>query len=230
MIFARFAMYSPMSTENWKEFNFSSYREIPDSPGVYCWRYRPKIERGQIAKLHSLLAQEEDIIKRAKILHESIEGQLLRPFSRPDYFVTLQGPLLPKFAGKAAHAIPDFSDRFLSLAKDLDSLPQFIDYINKLYDMISMPFYIGIASDQTLNSRIKSHVLAIIRYKQEGRFGDISDEESINLASRIVERHINPTFLWISCLALKSARDCELNLSDLEFVLNRTVHPVLGKN
>jgi hypothetical protein len=214
---------------NWIEVSFANHREAPDLPGIYCWRYRPKIGLGQINKLRAQLSAESDPLIRGRILHDSIQGQLLMPFNRPAYSLSLRGSLLPDYDGIATHRLPDVSNRFVSLANDLDQLDSFMSILGELYDMLSMPFYIGIASEMTLRTRIQSHVSAISRYKNQGRFEDISDNESKTLAARIVERRINPVHLWISCLPFPDP-SCTPNLSDLEFVLNRSINPVLGRN
>lgn len=219
-----------MASLKWREFNYLEYRSTPEEPGIYCWRYRPRIEKGHVNKIKDLLACEIDKDKKTSILFESINNQLVNPFRRPEYSAVLRGPLLPSYRGSIAHDLPDFSHRFAHFANNPSELGAFIEYVNDLYDMISTPFYIGIAESQSLRSRISSHVSAISRYKSEGRFSEEGDEESKNLASRIVERNIDPSFLWISCLPISGPGDCSIRLSDLEFVLNRTIYPVLGKN
>ena len=229
--FVRVAIFESMSNAGWSEFNYLNHRSIPELPGIYCWRYRPRIEKAHVLKLKEQLEQENDLAKRSLILYESINKQLFEPFKRPEYDANLSGPLMPSYKGKVSHEVIDFSGKLEHLSDDPSHFELFIKYVNDLYDMVSAPIYIGVTEQQTLRSRIMNHVKAITRYKENGRFSDSSDEESKNLASRIVERGINPSFLWISCLPIQnSGNDCKMRLADLEFVLNRTIYPILGRN
>lgn len=91
----RVAIFESMSDARWSEFNYLEHRNIPEFPGIYCWRYRPRIEKAHVLKLKEQLEQEKDLAKRSLILYESINKQLFEPFKRPDYYSSLSGPLMP---------------------------------------------------------------------------------------------------------------------------------------
>jgi len=210
------------------DFGFSSWRQAPDVHGVYCWRYRPRIEKGHLKKIIAEMESVDNASDRGQVLYANLESLLISPFSRPAYNISLGGKLLPSYVGQVNHKLPDVSAKFESMASDIDSLPELINYLNSLYELVSTPFYIGIAIKQTLRARIRSHVQAVERYKTDRRFSDEDDEESQNLAARIVERKLNPSCLWISCLPMPHG--CQFDITNLEFIMNRTINPILGRN
>ena len=210
------------------EFGFTSWRKAPDAYGIYCWRYKPIISKGQLKQIMSEIDLAHDDTQRGQILYSRLEDLLIYPFSRPAYDVSMFGNLLPEYSGFVEHKLPDMSMKFQNMAADSTSLPELVNYLNDLYKLVSTPFYVGIAGRQTLKLRIKNHVQTIERYKRDRRFLDDDDEECKNLAARIVERKINLSCLWISCLPVPPA--CRLDISDLEYILNRTINPILGRN
>lgn len=210
----------------WQEVRCSEYRELPDSYGIYCWRYRPRLTIIDIEKIWSDVAREQDPLQKPAILYTLLEQRFLNPFRHPGYTVTLTGPLLPKYSGIAEQRLPFSKAMFTNAVADESSLKQFLEMVNLAFDMSTVPFYIGVARDQTLRSRISRHIQALTRAKQ-GAYLDQSEFDS-NLAERIASRQIPLRDLYISFLSVPES--CKDFLIDLEYILNRTHFPILGRN
>lgn len=198
---------------------------LPTSSGIYAWYYKPKIGKADVSNLTSELSSTSSISDKRKLVSSFLNQRLFRFFSQPDYYVTANGPLMPKFSGSIQHIDQISNDLINKIVEDPNAIHLIRDILLELDINFLSPIYVGMAKN--LSQRINIHKSLIesekTGYKLEGDF----EERDRCFAERVAQRKMVETYLEVVVCGFDSKNN-EHNLA--ENLVNRISYPVLGRN
>ncbi len=196
--------------------------------------------------MHELTKLDVDsIIERASSLIEQgrrsdardaiedfLEHFVFRYFVESPYQAIVRGPLKPTYQGQLHHS-PSVSSALIErLLNDPKRLRTIKNVLETSAPDFASPIYIGMS--ENLGRRLMHHRKLIGKFRDT--LSDValpqdselqSDQRDQSFARQIAERRINPQRLFVMIRQI----DADSNQSvDLENILNRIHHPLLGRN
>lgn len=190
-----------------KHYNkgFPRGKDVPEKPGLYAWYY-------DFSHLEMYIDNEKLFNKRIKEAMEHLKYPCLSG--------ELKGHLSLQYSGSISHNPWDSTYDKKGTFSSFASRKSFLDIISKLY-LIGNPLYVGITK-RTLRQRYNEHI------KNYEDSNSIDIDEGKNLGERLCERGIHPKYLIFVCCPLDNI-NLTGSLKDVETLINRLFHPILGR-
>ena len=211
---------------------------MPEHPGVYAWYYQPTLTEFDVKKLIDQIDsyKSADKIAEAKKLVEAfLRRNLMQYFAEHPYQAIIKGPLKPSYTGQLSHeSHPSESlvERIVSESTRLLQIKKFLDRRDPLF---GSPLYIGMSS--SLKRRLVHHKDLIEKFKQGASAVDTGlqeDTESTteqtrdrSFAQEVASRNMSTGDLYVAIREIDGLDD---SCVDIENLLNRIYHPLIGRN
>jgi len=215
--------------------SWSDLSQLPESPGIYTWYFRPTLTKYDINKLIreiNLNGEASSFVEPAKLIKDFLNNKLFKYFEQKPYEVELKGALKPRYLGRAHHRSEDNVSP--DLIQRIYSNPNLLFDINTILEhstpAVASPLYIGKAKN--LRSRIQGHKKMIRTLKNNISLNVANyveytpSPEEVSFANRIVERDIPSSQLFVTYIVVQN----ENIVTELENILNRIYFPILGRN
>ena len=201
----------------------------PPSPGVYAWYFRPAVAQFDVDLLVNQLNGLTESSQRLRAILQFLSAHLLEYFKDSRYEVQIAGSLKPRYSGYVQHQqviSPSLLERISANPHRLQALKAVLEYLTPEF---TAPLYIGMA--QKLSQRLLGHKRLIEDYL-EGRqphieVGDDTQQRDHSFAQEVCARRMPPTALFVEILPIDDLADVVV---DVENLLNRINHPILGRN
>ena len=201
---------------------------VPTDSGIYAWYSVPELsvhDIEQCAKECSeLIAQGLKDEATARVHRLIVDSILLRSEPAP-YDIEISGPLKPRYSGSARFLDPFSPEVLLNIASDPERLHALRRALKHSAPWFVAPLYIGMSGN--LRDRLRSHK-ALIEQPTSNPFNLPSDVmlEDQSFASEIRRRGIAPSSLFV--FAQVHGGNPAYS-RDIEYLLNRSTFPVLGR-
>jgi hypothetical protein len=219
-----------------KRYRWTEISNIPQKPGVYAWYYLPEITDFDLKKTIAQVTvcrDDQDMEAAYEIVKCFLQDFLFRYFQEEPYQAILRGSLKPRYEGLVEHK-PELSENLLRrVVEEPERLITIKQVLEKSAPDFASPIYIGMSDN--LGRRLKLHKSLIEKYSDQS-FNQSSLEQAPNketedrdksFAMRICSRHILPTRLFVTIDVLENVGK---RYVDIENILNRIHHPLLGRN
>lgn len=200
--------------------------DIPESPGVYAWYYKPILSDRDIKTVELSLSGKSPLEKEP-IYQQFLQHFLLDFYKEDSYIVSISGALKPSYSGNLEHV----NQASASLIKKLiDSKLTLTTLKNILLDMdegFLSPIYIGMA--RNISSRINQHKRMI---KNDGDYTNNSlvyrdEADAFTRDSCFAERVISRKYVTSGMFVVVKETESH---NAVENILNRINYPILGRN
>jgi hypothetical protein len=218
-----------------KLIGWNEHGDLPESPGVYAWYFRPELTNYDIENLIKDLAKIPDdnvLGERAALVRDFLYKRIFRYFEQKPYYVELTGQLKPKYRGELNHQPSDDLSKALvdRIAASPHRLIKLSQYLQESTPLIASPLYIGKAENLKLRVSVHKKMIGLLKnqeVKNQLLFlqYEFSNEE-IDFANRVVDRAIPSSRLYV---AYQETAGGGIEV-DLENLLNRIYFPILGRN
>lgn len=201
--------------------------QTPDSAGAYAWYYTPRIAKFDIEKIEKEIKTigAHDRREAHDILKAFLSTRLFSTFEEHPYDVSIKGKLKPSYKGQLQHQFSVSDSLVNRLVDEPERISDIFKYIEKMVPLFASPLYVGMADN--LKRRLSQHVNLIIRFRDSGV---PSAEGSVDagFAAEVVRRNMSPQNLSVSIYPVDDKFDRVH--ADVENILNRILHPVIGSN
>lgn len=211
-------------------FDWQSLGSIPSTPGVYAWYYKPDITDFDIKKIIEevkLLRVDSKYIEATRLMENFIIKRIYRYFQSEPYSVSLTGPLMPQFSGRAENDIHVSQALLERIIEDPKRLFNIRDQMRVAAPLFSSPLYIG--KSDNLKDRLNNHKKLILKYREEQPdLSTIKDNDATSFAIRVIQRNFPPEKLFVAIHC--TSKDMDDVHVDIEHIFNRICYPILGRN
>lgn len=214
-----------------QRFSWAELSNVPDKPGIYAWYFCPQITAFDLEQIISDVRQLTSVGKidaAAVCVKEFLDYQLFRYFKEGSFTAKLSGALKPAYEGELEQIIQSSA----SLIERLQENPGRLKLIAKIIDVsaahFASPIYIGISA-KSLRGRIAQHRALIERFRSERgeRRANGDERTEASFALEVVKRGVPLERLFVSTCIIESTESVH---ADVENILNRIYHPILGRN
>jgi len=201
---------------------------LPEKPGVYAWYSVPDIPEYDIRVCISestQLIEQGKPKEAAERVRKLISSSVLDKMAPPPYDVRVTGPLMPGYSGQIGFEDSMDLDVLLRLAQDPVRLHALGHALKQSVPYFTAPLYIGMSGN--LRERLQGHKNLIEPSNQNSLspYNEMIIEDQ-NFASEIKRRGIISSSLVVY---VSEQVDNTQAARDIEYILNRSTFPVLGR-
>lgn len=210
-----------------RRLRLSEIDQAPESPGVYAWYTQIEISTADIQDIISRIHQAKyiSISNAMNEVDNLLHKYIFNHFQNVPYHVTISGLLKATYSGEIPHKI---SSSVSLIERIVDHPERFINIATMLRNMapwFTSPLYIGMSAN--LRSRLMTHRKFIIELRDLRNPISNYDNAEAGFARQIVNRNFDPMSLFVYF----SEVPVDLgDPKDVENLLNRINHPILGRN
>lgn len=198
----------------------------PEVSGVYAWYYSPEITDYDLERTIGAVQSAPERTEAEKVIRAMLDGRLFHYFREEPYTAVISGPLKPAYGGSLEHETAASASLVSRLASEPERLRTIRDVLALSAPMFTSPLYIGMAT--VLRSRLTRHKELIERFRSATpRDGQTSRSSDAGFAWQVAKRKIPPERLLVFTCVISSDDGTAV---DIENILNRICHPILGRN
>lgn len=207
--------------------------DAPETRGVYAWYHRPNLGNATVDGVINAVVQEDGLGTEAALrrIRAFLDVHIFARFRAPSYAASLTGPLRPTYEGQLDMASAVSDSLVQRIAADPQRLRGIATALKGMSPYFASPLYIGMAK-RSLRERLAQHKARILEIAQARADLGALDAESqdkspdASFALEVSRRGIPYTSLWVAVGPMPEVGEPV----DIENVLNRLNHPLLGKN
>jgi hypothetical protein len=211
------------STQN---FLWTEISQAPEEPGIYAWYYRTEITDYDLEEIVSRVEATKDEGEASDLVRAFLTERIFNLFREDPYFAKISGPLKPKYSGFLDHEVNVSQGLIQRIAQNPSKLRGIRDLLDQSAPLFASPLYIGMAT-KSLRTRLKRHKKLIEYYRAEPSKDLNGEDRDVSFAKEIATRKIFPGRLMAYTMVTSEHGTLA---NDLENILNRICHPILGKN
>lgn len=208
-----------------QNFLWSEISQAPEEPGIYAWYYQPEITDHDLKDIISQIEASKDGGEASDLVRYFLTKRLFDLFREDPYTAKISGPLKPKYSGSLEHEVNVSRSLTDRIAHQPSKLKGIRDILNQSAPLFASPLYIGMAG--ALRKRLMQHKKLIEHYRAKPSVTSNGEDPDVSFAKEIANRKIPPGRLIIYTLVTS---EHEALANDVENILNRICHPILGKN